>query len=56
MIQMGVLQISVKGASIHPANPNASVNTRKVLAYLYDLPKRSESRLISGQTIYLGGA
>ena len=48
MIQMGVLQISVKGASIHPANPHASVNTRKVLVYLYDLPKRSESRLISG--------
>ncbi|MCP4263841.1 MAG: hypothetical protein GY774_40995 [Planctomycetes bacterium] len=45
---LGILQIIVRGDVIKPANPNASINTSKVLTYLYDLPKQSENRLISG--------
>ena len=34
--------------TIKPANPNASANARKVLRYLYDLPKRPENHIVSG--------
>lgn len=48
IIQLGALLAIGSGGTIEPANPNASTNARKVLKYLYDLPKRSENRLISG--------
>ncbi|HUV62414.1 MAG TPA: glycosyl hydrolase [Sedimentisphaerales bacterium] len=47
-IHLCVLLTITRGQAIQPANPNASADTRKVLTYLYDLPKRSENRLISG--------
>ncbi len=35
-------------AEINPANPNAGEEARAVLNWLYNLPKRSENRLVSG--------
>jgi mannan endo-1,4-beta-mannosidase len=37
-----------RAASIQPANKDASPSTRKVLAYLHQLPSRTKNRLISG--------
>jgi hypothetical protein len=39
---------------IEPANPNASEDARKVLAYLYNLPNQPEHRIISGH--FCGGS
>ena len=36
-----------------PVNPNASPKARQVLQLLYDLPSRSDKKVISGQTIHL---
>ncbi len=43
---LGPLPVEEQG--IQPSNPKASPEARRVLAYLHDLPKRSERRLISG--------
>lgn len=48
VIQTAVLPAIAKAQTIQPANPNASVDTQKLLIYLYNLPTRSEKRLISG--------
>ncbi len=37
-----------QGRTIQPADPEATSAARKVLAYLYELPNRSENRLVSG--------
>ncbi|MHC4400537.1 MAG: hypothetical protein ACYTG0_12740 [Planctomycetota bacterium] len=47
-IQTVVLLINARGENTQPANPNASQDTRKVLNYLYNLPKREENRIVSG--------
>jgi len=48
VVHLTVLLVGAWGGTIRPANPNASTNARKVLAYLHDLPSRSERRVISG--------
>ena len=45
IIYLFILHNNTIGSVIKPANPNASANAKKVLTYLYDLPKRSEDRL-----------
>ena len=49
MVALGVAA-NVKGApAVHPANPNASVRTQAVLAYLTGLEQRPDRRLLTGQ-------
>lgn len=47
-----LLAVATTAWGIEPANPNATQDARKVLTYLYELPKRSENRIVSG---HLGG-
>jgi mannan endo-1,4-beta-mannosidase len=49
-----VLAAGTTAWGIEPANPNATQDARKVLTYLYELPKRSENRIVSGHLA--GGA
>jgi hypothetical protein len=51
---VGLLAVGTMAWGIEPANPNATANARKVLAYLYELPQRSENRIVSGHLA--GGA
>ncbi|EKD85335.1 MAG: Mannan endo-1,4-beta-mannosidase, partial [uncultured bacterium] len=37
--------------ALEPANPNAGLETRKVLNYLESLPNRSQNRVVSGQNL-----
>ena len=48
MVMAFFLLTTVIAESIQPANPKASVNACKVLSYLYNLPRQSENRLVSG--------
>jgi mannan endo-1,4-beta-mannosidase len=48
IINTAILPILVKGRAIEPANPNATVDARRLLTYLYNLPEKSENRIISG--------
>jgi len=47
-VHVSVCLVVARGQNIQPANPNATEAARKVLNYLYNLPKRSENRLVSG--------
>ena len=47
-IPVMTLTLVTPGWAVEPANPNASENAIKVLNYLYNLPKGSENRVISG--------
>jgi len=48
------LVVSTLAWGIEPANSNATQDARRVLTYLYELPKRSENRIVSGHLA--GGA
>jgi hypothetical protein len=48
IFHLAVLSVTTMAGTIHPLNPNASVDARKLLTYLCDLPRQSENRLISG--------
>ena len=53
-ILASTLLVRAKAEGIQPANPKASLEASRVLNYLYDLPKRSENRIVSGHLA--GGA
>jgi len=55
VIQTVVFLPGAMAGNIEPANPKASGNARRVVQYLYDLPDRTENRLISGHTGGLHG-
>lgn len=47
-IHVAVAVVVACSENIQPANPNATEDARKVLNYLYNLPKRPENRIVSG--------
>jgi len=47
-VLLSSLPLLGESESIAPANPAASGNARKVLTWLYNLPKRKQHRLVSG--------
>jgi mannan endo-1,4-beta-mannosidase len=48
IVHLAILSVAATAGTIEPANPNASADARRLLTYLYHLPKQSENRLISG--------
>lgn len=48
VILLGMQSAMLSGQTIEPANPNASADARKILTYLYNLPRQAENRLVSG--------
>ena len=47
-VQAIVPLIAARAQNIEPANPKATQYARNILSYLYNLPKQTENRIISG--------